>query len=132
MPSAFSISRQDSLAVQKFSKNHVQKSVHCVAKNIPFALQVSSSTIDLSNKATKLSAKLYYDADDDEDFKMVDYVKQEPMSYRIFQDSSDISTLEFRLFVLSSQHEDSNFRIKSSFEGQSSEQGQEEENLIDR
>jgi len=59
----------------------------------------------------RLSAKLFYDSNNDEDFKPVDFLKQEPMSYKAFV-TKDKATVEFRVFCLSSQHEDCCFRIK--------------------
>jgi len=56
----------------------------------------------------RIQAKLCYD---DEELKPVDFVKQDPMSYKIFGGERTV-TVEFRLFCLSSQHEDSCFRIR--------------------
>jgi hypothetical protein len=64
----------------------------------------------------KLYARLYYDNDYVQDFselKPVDFVTQEPLKYRTFvSDQGDKATVELRIFVLSSQHEDSLFRVK--------------------
>jgi len=61
----------------------------------------------------RIGAKLCYDNSTDQDFKPVDYLKQEPMTYKVFI-THDKVTLEFRALCLSSQHEDSCFRIKIS------------------
>ncbi len=106
---SLSLLAQESIAQLYWSKNDIQKKVHCVAKNIPFVIEVGSSSIDFNNK-TRIVAKLLYDSNED-DFKPVDYVKQEPMTFRVFGAEHKV-TIEFRLFCLSSQHEDSCFRIK--------------------
>jgi hypothetical protein len=104
------IVKQESLAKEKFSKNEVQKEVHVVAKNLPFTIEVASNTISFTQNKT--SAKLYYDCDN-LDFKPVDLIKSDPMQYRVFIDPSGHKvTIEFRVSVLTSQHEDSLFRIK--------------------
>lgn len=79
------ITKQESLAKEKFSKNEVQKEVHVVAKNLPFTVEVASNNINFTQH--KLSAKLYYDADQ-MDFKPVDLIKSDPMQYRCFLDAS--------------------------------------------
>jgi len=61
----------------------------------------------------RITAKLFYDNNTNEDFKPVEYLKQEPMTYKVFI-TNDKVTLEFRVLCLSSQHEDSCFRIKIS------------------
>jgi hypothetical protein len=83
-----------------------------VSIGLPFTLDVSSENINLHN--ARLYAKLYYDSDFDEDFKPVDYVKVEPMTYKVFISAGgDRATIECRIFVLTSQHEDSLFRVKA-------------------
>jgi hypothetical protein len=110
-PADFVILRQDSLGKEKFSKNEIQKEVHVVAKNLPFVLEVGSDNINLHS--ARIYARLFYDADYDNEFKQVDYVKQEPMTYKSFVSANgDRATVEIRLMVLTSQHEDSLFRVK--------------------
>lgn len=107
----FAITRQDSLGKEMYSRNEVQKEIHVVSKNLPFVIHVGSDSINLHN--ARLYAKLFYDSDIDTNFKEVDHVKQEPMTYKCFVNlSGDSATLEFRVFVLTSQHEDSLFRVK--------------------
>jgi len=105
--------RQDALGKEQHSKNEVQKEVFVVAKNLPFLMEVGSS---LSLHDVKLYARLYYDNDyvlDFSELKPVDFVNQEPLKYRTFvSDQGDKATVELRIFVLSSQHEDSLFRVK--------------------
>jgi len=104
--------RQESLDFQQFSRNEISKQVHVVAKNIPFILEIGSNSINFKGKS-KIAVKLYYDSATDTDFKQVDYLKQEPMSYKVFpNDVGDKATIEIRLLVLTSQHEDSLFRVK--------------------
>src|SRR5690349_1442868 len=68
----FVVIRQDSLAKEMFSRNDVMKTVHVVSKNLPFVIQVGSSSLDLHN--ARLYARLLYDSDHDMNFKEVDYV----------------------------------------------------------
>lgn len=109
----FELRRQDALGKEQYSKNEVQKEVYVVAKNLPFLMEVGST---LSLNDVKLYARLYYDNDYVQDFselKPVDFVNQEPLKYRTFvSDQGDKATVELRIFVLSSQHEDSLFRVK--------------------
>ncbi len=77
------IVRQESLDFQQFSKNDIAKQVHCVAKNLPFLIEIGSSGVNFKDKSVKLSVKLYYDGATQSDFKPVDYVKQSPMSYKV-------------------------------------------------
>jgi len=108
----FTLVKQESLAREKFSRNEVQKDTHVVAKGLPFTLDVSSENVNLHN--ARLYAKLFYDSDFDDDFKSVDYVKSEPMTYKVFiSTGGDRATIECRIFVLTSQHEDSLFRVKA-------------------
>lgn len=105
------ILKQESLAKEKFSRNQVQKEAHVVAKGLPFTIDVASSSLNLST--ARLYAKLHYDSDFDEDFKLVDHVKAEPMTYKVFISAGgDRASVETRIFVLTSQHEDSLFRVK--------------------
>jgi len=110
IPSIY-IVRQDSLGKENFSKNEIQKEVHVVSKNLPFLIELGSFSLNFHR--ARLSARLHYDAVTDQPFKQVDYVKQEPMTYKTFiNEDGDRATVEIRILVLSSQHEDSNFVLK--------------------
>jgi len=92
-------------------KNGIQKQVFVVVKNLTFPMDISS-TIDLSK--CNLEAKLFYDFDRDEDPKrLVSFVKSEPMDYKVnITDGGFRATVEVKIKVLTSQHEDMLFRIR--------------------
>ncbi len=106
------ILRQNSLTVEKISKNGIQRAVHVVVKNQPFLLQIgivnNNNLLDFSK--APVEARLLYDCDN---FKEVDFVKLKPLEYKCHSNErGDQVTVELRLKVLSSQLEDMFFRIK--------------------
>jgi len=106
----FSILRQESIAKEKFSRNAIQKEVCVVAKGLAFSIDISSTSIDFHN--AKIYAKLFYDSDD-EDFKPIELPKSDPLTYKVFiSTSGDRTTVECRIYVLTSQHENALFRVK--------------------
>ncbi len=87
--------------------------MHVVSKNLPFLIELGSTTINFQK--ARISARLHYDHVGDDQPKEVDYVKQPPMTYKTFvNDVGSRATVEIRILVLSSQHEDSNFVVKIS------------------
>lgn len=104
---------QGSVMQENFSKNGIAKQVHVVVKNLMFHVEVGSS-VDL-NKCS-LEAKLYYDFDKEEDEKIeVAYVRNEPLEYKsAVSESGFKATVELRIKVLTSQHEDMLFRVHLS------------------
>jgi hypothetical protein len=112
----FTLTKQNSLGKEKLSFNGVQKLVHMVVKNHPFFIQVKfdpaqvSQKVDLNKLA--LESQLLYDTDP---LKEVAYIKVKPLeskSYRGSGENSEILTIEVKMKVLSSQLEDSLFRVK--------------------
>eukprot|EP00027_Filamoeba_sp_ATCC50430_P007021 CAMPEP_0168558916 /NCGR_PEP_ID=MMETSP0413-20121227/10235_1 /TAXON_ID=136452 /ORGANISM="Filamoeba nolandi, Strain NC-AS-23-1" /LENGTH=331 /DNA_ID=CAMNT_0008590089 /DNA_START=51 /DNA_END=1046 /DNA_ORIENTATION=+ len=115
--SEFFVEKQESLAVDKFTKNGSSKELHIVAKSIPFVIHVASS-LDLNNSS--FEAKLIYDAEDE---KEVETVKSDPMEFVVHVNSmGDKAAVEVRIFVLSSQHEGAFFRVKLSITEKDTEQ----------
>jgi hypothetical protein len=111
-PNALRIEKIDSLAIEKFSKNGVQKELHILAKNIAFTMTVLSP---INLNSSPLSASLYYDFEDDEDPRAVDTLKSVPLESTSHVDSSGYrAVVELRVYVLSSQHENSFFRVRFS------------------
>jgi len=106
---------QGDVSSEHFSKNGVTKQVHVVVKNLVFNMEVSSS-MDLSK--CSLEARLLYDFDREEDAKNaleVSYVKNEPLEYKVsLTDGGYKASVELRIKVLTSQHEDMLFRVKLS------------------
>lgn len=106
------LEKQESLAVDRFSRNGVTKDLYFVAKNIPFNVHVYS-TLNLNTHP--LGAKLFYDFDLEEDQKEVETLKVDPLQYTAHvNDTGDRAVVEVRISVLSSQHEGAFFRIKLS------------------
>lgn len=132
------ILRQTSLAVEKFNQDGVQKNLHVVVKNNPFILDVQVVCPDQNNNNTNsstpsafssaaaipgsnavaldfhkitLEAYLLYDCDDQ---KEVVCVRATPLSYKGVVNELDPTRcrLELQIAVLSSQHEDMNFRVR--------------------
>eukprot|EP01119_Soliformovum_irregulare_P010088 TRINITY_DN2465_c0_g1_i1.p1 TRINITY_DN2465_c0_g1~~TRINITY_DN2465_c0_g1_i1.p1 ORF type:complete len:333 (+),score=41.92 TRINITY_DN2465_c0_g1_i1:58-1056(+) len=104
--------RQDSLGTELNSSQGIQKDVHLAAKNLPFLMEVGSS-MDL--RQLRLMVSLVYDSPS-MDFQPV-VVKAEPLTHKIFVSqtgSGNRATIEARIQVLTSQHEDSLFRVKVS------------------
>jgi len=103
--------RQDSLGKEHFSKNEVQKITHVVCKNIAFAVDIGFEGYINLHKL-RFQAVLLYDSDSGQDFKPVDFVKNSPLTYHVFvSERGDRATIELKISVLSSQHEDSLFRV---------------------
>jgi len=106
---------QGDVSSEHFSKNGVTKQVHVVVKNLVFVMEVSSS-LDLSK--CSLEARLLYDFDREEDAKAaleVSYVKNEPLEYKVsLTDGGYKASVELRIKVLTSQHEDMLFRVRLS------------------
>mmetsp|Transcript_45589 Transcript_45589/g.76118 ORF Transcript_45589/g.76118 Transcript_45589/m.76118 type:complete len:554 (-) Transcript_45589:207-1868(-) len=131
------ILRQTSLAVEKFNQDGVQKNLHVVVKNNPFILDVQVVCPDQNNNTNSstpsafssaaaipgsnavaldfhkitLEAFLLYDCDDQ---KEVVCVRATPLSYKGVVNELDPTRcrLELQIAVLSSQHEDMNFRVR--------------------
>jgi hypothetical protein len=106
--------KQDALLVEKFAQNGIWKELHTVAKGMPFVLEIRGEDINMTR--VKFDAKLVYDLrseEDTEEEKFVDFVKHEPLEHRTHISSDGTSaTIECRIKVLSSQHDNMFFRIK--------------------
>jgi len=112
--------KQTSSSQERLSVNGSPKLVHVVVKNAPFVMQIGLAShlslggggekerLDLNNFA--LDVSLLYD---DIEQKEVDYVKLKPIDFKTtVSDLGDQATLEIKIKVLTSQHENSFFRIK--------------------
>jgi len=111
------ITQQGSLEQEKVHKNGASKNVHAVIKNIPFSFELSTSSPSFSfHKAPPMEAKLLYDCLGGE--KPVDFVKSSPMEYACkISPKGDSVSVDMKLSVLSSQHEDMFFLVKFSLKG---------------
>jgi len=121
-----SITNQHSLEVESFVENGRQKSVHYVIKNSAFVLEVVLRKLERSNitnpdtkhretdldfRKITLEAALLYDCEED---KPVMKVRSRPLTTRglVNPATPNVCKLETTIEVLSSQHEDMNFKIK--------------------
>lgn len=106
---------QKCLLREVVSRNGVQKNVHVVVKNAPFTVRVGlsrSCSSQLSLKQVTFDVALLYDVDQQGVKKRVDYLKQPPVSFKQSVNATGTQlTLELRIKVLTSQHENSFFRV---------------------
>jgi len=107
------ITHQGHVAEEHFSQNGITKEVHVVVKNLVFLIEAVSN-IDLNQPKCNVEAKLLYDYDKEEDSKVeVSFVKNEPMEYKVtVSENGYKATVELRIKVLTSQHEDMLFRVR--------------------
>lgn len=108
---ALSIIRQTSIEVETFCQNGRQTKLHYVIKNAPFLIEVKVNNANYDFEKLTLEACLLYDCADEE--KKVMCLKAQPLSYKGTVKEGDVRTfvLELTIGVLSSQHEDMNFKI---------------------
>lgn len=101
------ITKQESLAQDKYAKNGNVKTIYWVAKNNPFMVHISSS-VNLNQSS--LLARVVYDTD--KGTKEVETLKQSPLEYQAHIDETGFNAaVDIRLKVLSSQQEGAFFRI---------------------
>lgn len=104
------ITKQESLAQDKFAKNGNVKTIFWVAKNNPFTIHVSAS---FNLNQYPLLARVMFD--DEKGMKEVETVKSTPLEYIAHIDDSGLNAAcELRLKVLSSQQEGAFFRVAFS------------------
>lgn len=104
-----------SLAQETYSYNGSPKCVHVILKNSPCVVHLAAipdTSIDL--RRASLSAVLVYDDNEVADprhLRTVNFVKKEPMEFFASAEEHGKASVELRLNVLTSQHEDSLFRV---------------------
>eukprot|EP01087_Luapelamoeba_hula_P009740 TRINITY_DN2543_c0_g1_i3.p1 TRINITY_DN2543_c0_g1~~TRINITY_DN2543_c0_g1_i3.p1 ORF type:complete len:451 (+),score=52.12 TRINITY_DN2543_c0_g1_i3:46-1353(+) len=108
------IARFASLENESIFSYGVNQIVHSVIKNVPFQVEITSPDHLLNfHNVPAMDCKLYYHVANDDEDKQVDFVKLSPIEYTTKTNGTGESiTLEVKLNVLSSQHEDSYFKIK--------------------
>jgi hypothetical protein len=103
--SLITILKQTSPFEERVTRNGIQRDIHVVIKNSPFVVQMGVSRnceIDLNHIAFDCS--LLYDTDGE---KGVDFVKLKPIEYKcVPNEGGDQVSVELRIKVLTSQHED--------------------------
>jgi hypothetical protein len=109
--SLVAILKQTSPFEERVTRNGIQRDIHVVIKNSPFVVQIGLSRnceIDLNHIAFDCS--LLYDTDGE---KGVDFVKLKPIEYKcVPNEGGDQVSVELRIKVLTSQHEDMFFKVK--------------------
>jgi len=109
--SLIAILKQTSPFEERVTRNGIQRDIHVVIKNSPFVVQIGLGRhceLDLNHIA--FEAVLLYDTDGE---KGVDFVKLKPIEYKcIPNESGDQVSIELRIKVLTSQHEDMFFKVK--------------------
>jgi hypothetical protein len=105
------ILKQTSPFEERVTRNGIQRDIHVVIKNSPFVVQMGvarNCEIDLNHIAFDCS--LLYDTEGE---KGVDFVKLKPIEYKcVPNESGDQVSVELRIKVLTSQHEDMFFKVK--------------------
>eukprot|EP01117_Protostelium_nocturnum_P004017 TRINITY_DN1528_c0_g1_i3.p1 TRINITY_DN1528_c0_g1~~TRINITY_DN1528_c0_g1_i3.p1 ORF type:complete len:283 (+),score=83.69 TRINITY_DN1528_c0_g1_i3:124-972(+) len=108
------IDSQESIIIDKFTRNGVEKELHIVAKVIPFIVHVSTKGISLHEHP--LGVKLIYDYDNEnEAHKEVGGHKMKLLEYIAHVASEgNKAKVEIKINALSSQHEGTYFRVAFS------------------
>jgi hypothetical protein len=111
------ILRQTCLAEENYTVNGVVKNVHVVIKNQPFNVELAlNGNLSPSEKITfhhiSIEANLLYDTPDNSQ-KEVGFIKVKPLEYSGHPDEKDDKKFKLEVFIkiLSSQHEDSLFKV---------------------
>eukprot|EP01133_Synstelium_polycarpum_P006792 gene6792-7896_t len=99
---------------EKVTRNGLQKNIRVVIKNSPFTIQLKLRKHDIDLNHVAFEATLLYDNDQvPTEEKEVDYVKSKPVEHKATPNEiGDMVTVELRIKVLTSQHEDMFFKVK--------------------
>eukprot|EP01111_Echinosteliopsis_oligospora_P008994 TRINITY_DN2551_c0_g1_i1.p1 TRINITY_DN2551_c0_g1~~TRINITY_DN2551_c0_g1_i1.p1 ORF type:complete len:411 (+),score=149.55 TRINITY_DN2551_c0_g1_i1:172-1404(+) len=110
MTSCVTIIKQHSPFEEKVTRNGIQRDIHVVIKNSPFTLQLGAATHDIDFNRVAFDAALLYDTEGE---KGVDFVKMKPIEFKCMpNEKGDQTTIELRIKVLTSQHEDMFFKVR--------------------
>jgi len=103
--------KQTSPFEERVTRNGIQRDVHVVIKNSPFVVQLATTRnceVDLNHVA--FEATLLYDTEGE---KGVDFVKVKPIEFKsVPNEAGDQCSVELRIKVLTSQHEDMFFKVR--------------------
>eukprot|EP01087_Luapelamoeba_hula_P011690 TRINITY_DN3211_c0_g1_i1.p1 TRINITY_DN3211_c0_g1~~TRINITY_DN3211_c0_g1_i1.p1 ORF type:complete len:623 (+),score=187.89 TRINITY_DN3211_c0_g1_i1:179-2047(+) len=108
---------QDAVEHESVTRHGLQMNVHAVVKNTIFKLEVGASHphFNFFSAGALDAVLLYEEGSGGENDKPVDYVKVAPLNYQCrVAEKGEKVLIEASLSVLSSQHEDSFFRIRFS------------------
>jgi hypothetical protein len=114
--SPLTLIKQTSPNQERVSVNGLQKIVHVVVKNAPFTAQIGLVQPVFGNRVIDLNAftfdcVLFYDTESLD--KGVDFVKSKPVDFKAtVNEAGDQVTFDLKVKVLTSQHENSYFRVK--------------------
>lgn len=111
------VTKQTCLTEQTYTSNGIQKNVHVIIKNNPFHVEVALAGNLTQERVANfhqmsIEASLLYDTPDNSR-KEVMYIKVKPLEYSGRVDDKDATKfqLEVAVKILSSQHEDSLFKV---------------------
>uniref|UniRef100_A0A6B2L782 Uncharacterized protein n=1 Tax=Arcella intermedia TaxID=1963864 RepID=A0A6B2L782_9EUKA len=108
---ALFVTRQTSISEDKIMTKGKTFTVYVVVKNSPFQLAVSLKNCEVSLKHLSFDILLIYDMPDYN--KEVAYVSTKPVDYKTaINEKGDEIVFDAKISALSSQHEDSFFRLK--------------------
>jgi len=106
---------QTCIAEETYTRNGIQKNVRVVIKNQPFTMVLGLGNVffdetQLTFKNITIEANLLYDVPGEKEVQCI----QTPLEYsgRVDPNNSSLYELEVKLKVLSSQHEDSLFKLR--------------------
>jgi hypothetical protein len=113
---------QESLAKQIVAKNGIPRDVHVVVKNTPFnivlnfgnSVKTPLDRIDFGR--CTVGVDVHYDSENPNEGKKVNLLNTKPCEFKVHLNEKkvDEATLEIRMKVLTSQHEDMLFRLHIS------------------
>jgi len=118
VPPKLAVINHDSPAEEKFTRNGIVRTAHVVVKNTPFNVQLQMQNNMFHGQLVDfhcftMDVVLVYDTDPGVREKEVDYVKIKPVQFKCtINDRADQATVELKVKVLTSQHEDLYFRAK--------------------
>jgi len=105
------VTKQTSISEDKVTVRGKTYSVYFVVKNSPFQIAVGLKNCNMSLKQLAFDMTLIYDIPDYN--KEVAYVSTKPVDYKpSINDAGDEISFDAKISALSSQHEDSFFRLK--------------------
>jgi hypothetical protein len=112
-PNRYSIALHDTLS-QETHRNGKDLTTHfVVVKNTPFLINISSKDPTVNFRKTKITATLAYDC---EPRREVTLIRSSPLEYVTHLSSNgELITIEARIHVLTSQNENSLFRVCLKF-----------------
>jgi hypothetical protein len=107
--------KQGSLEVENFTQNGTTRTVHYIIKNAPYCMELgltgTNAAQSIDFRRLTMSATLLYDSADEKEVSLLRVV---PLQFRGNVNSANALRyqVEFSVCILSSHHEDMNFRVR--------------------